>query len=77
VDALLSLWAVAAENDSRPIDTPEAIRILLARDPGACLVACEEERTRPGALADEWLPATAELAQAGKTDRPLIGQAKL
>jgi ribosomal protein S18 acetylase RimI-like enzyme len=38
-EALLALWEVAAENDSRPVDTPDAVASLLARDPGACLVA--------------------------------------
>lgn len=39
VDALLALWAVAAENDARPADTADAVARLLARDAGACLVA--------------------------------------
>jgi ribosomal protein S18 acetylase RimI-like enzyme len=39
VDAVLALWQVAAENDARPVDTREAVETLLARDPGACLVA--------------------------------------
>ncbi|WP_141801248.1 GNAT family N-acetyltransferase [Nocardioides sp. SLBN-35] len=43
VDALLALWAVAAENDARPTDSAGAVRRLLARDPEACLVAEEAE----------------------------------
>jgi ribosomal protein S18 acetylase RimI-like enzyme len=39
VDALLALWLVAAENDTRPADTAEAVRTLLARDPEALLIA--------------------------------------
>lgn len=39
VDALLALWAMAAENDARPADTADAVMRLLARDAGACLVA--------------------------------------
>lgn len=42
VDALLALWQVAAENDARPVDTEEAVRRLLDRDPSACLVAVDD-----------------------------------
>jgi ribosomal protein S18 acetylase RimI-like enzyme len=39
IDDLLVLWAVAAENESRPADTPAAIAVLLDRDPDAVIVA--------------------------------------
>jgi ribosomal protein S18 acetylase RimI-like enzyme len=39
VGGLLTLWAAAAENDSRPPDTPEAVAALLGRDAGAAIVA--------------------------------------
>lgn len=39
VPALMALWQVAAENDSRPSDTAAAVERLLERDPEACLVA--------------------------------------
>jgi ribosomal protein S18 acetylase RimI-like enzyme len=44
VDALLALWEVAAENDSRPIDTASAVEALLERDPDACLVVERDGR---------------------------------
>jgi len=39
VEELLELWQVAAENDSRPVDTAEAVEALLARDAEGCTVA--------------------------------------
>lgn len=53
IDALLSLWAVAAENDSRPIDTADMVRTLLARDPDACTLAVENGRVI-GSLIAGW-----------------------
>ena len=55
-DALLELWSVAAENDARPVDTPEAVARLLQRDPGACLVAESEARLVGSVIAgwDGW-----------------------
>ncbi|WP_299053656.1 GNAT family N-acetyltransferase [uncultured Nocardioides sp.] len=38
VDALLSFWAAAGENDGRPPDTAEAVDRLIAHDPEAVLV---------------------------------------
>src|SRR3984957_1712130 len=39
VDALLGLWAEAAENAERAPDTREAVTALLGRDPDALIVA--------------------------------------
>ncbi|WP_370249886.1 GNAT family N-acetyltransferase [Nocardioides sp.] len=38
VDAVLALWARAAENADRPADSADTVRALLARDPQALLV---------------------------------------
>lgn len=42
--AVLSLWATAAENASRPPDTLAALAALHLRDPDALIVAAEGER---------------------------------
>ena len=39
VDGLLTMWAEAAENDSRPPDTHAAVTALLDRDPDAVILA--------------------------------------
>ena len=39
LDAILALWQQAAENDSRPPDTAEAVLALLGRDPEAVILA--------------------------------------
>lgn len=39
VDDLIAFWLVAGENDSRPSDSPAAVRRLLERDPDALVVA--------------------------------------
>lgn len=62
VDALLSLWAIAAENASRPRDSAPAVRMLLARDPEACLVACAD-----GRLVGSLNAGTARLKELGAT----------
>lgn len=54
VEDLLALWEVAAENDSRPADSPELVTRLLARDPDACLVAVEEDGRIVGSLIAGW-----------------------
>lgn len=53
VTELLALWAVAAENDSRPGDTARAVLTLLDRDPGACLIARQGDRI-VGTLVAGW-----------------------
>jgi ribosomal protein S18 acetylase RimI-like enzyme len=43
VDAILALWQQAAENDSRPPDTAEAVLALLGRDPAAVILADRDD----------------------------------
>jgi ribosomal protein S18 acetylase RimI-like enzyme len=43
VDAILALWQQAAENDSRPPDTAEAVLALLGRDPEAVILADRDD----------------------------------
>ena len=52
-EALLELWQVAAENDSRPVDTAAAVEALLARDAQACTVAELDGRV-VGSLTSGW-----------------------
>jgi len=54
VPALLGLWEVAAENDSRPTDSAVKVETLIARDPGACTVAVTEEGQVVGSLISGW-----------------------
>jgi ribosomal protein S18 acetylase RimI-like enzyme len=42
VDAVMALWAVAAENDGRPSDRREMVAALVARDPEALLLAFDD-----------------------------------
>ncbi|MFI1994667.1 GNAT family N-acetyltransferase [Actinoplanes sp. NPDC020271] len=39
LDTVLAFWQSAAENDSRPTDTPAAIEALTGRDPEALILA--------------------------------------
>ncbi len=79
VDSLLSLWAVAAENASRPGDSAEAVRTLLARDPEACLVACADGRLVGSLIAgwDGWRAHLYRLAVHPEARRRGIGRALL
>ena len=43
VDDILAFWRQAAEDTDRPIDRPEAVEGLIARDPVALLLAIREE----------------------------------
>jgi ribosomal protein S18 acetylase RimI-like enzyme len=43
VDAVMALWAVAAENAGRPADRREMVEALVARDPEALLLALDDE----------------------------------
>ena len=54
VPGLLSLWAEAAENDSRPTDTREAVLALLSRDPDAVIVAAEDHGELAGSVIAGW-----------------------
>ena len=53
VPALLALWKVAAENESRPSDSAEKIETMLTRDPDACLIAAGGGRI-VGSLIAGW-----------------------
>jgi ribosomal protein S18 acetylase RimI-like enzyme len=39
IDGLIAMWQEAAENDSRPPDTREAVTALIGRDPDAMILA--------------------------------------
>jgi ribosomal protein S18 acetylase RimI-like enzyme len=53
VDAVLDVWESARSVAARTPDTPESVRQLLERDPGALLVA-EAEGELVGALIAGW-----------------------
>jgi ribosomal protein S18 acetylase RimI-like enzyme len=79
VDELLHLWTVAAENDARPVDSREAVEVLLGRDPGACLVACVNGRVVGSLIAgwDGWRAHLYRLAVHPSMRRRGVGQALL
>jgi len=54
VPSLMALWESAAENDSRPPDTREAVLALLRRDPAAVLLACAEDGELAGSVIAGW-----------------------
>ena len=56
VPAVLALWAVAAENDARPVDTSAAVETLIARDPEALILAVEGDAIVGSVIAgwDGW-----------------------
>ncbi|TQL69569.1 ribosomal protein S18 acetylase RimI-like enzyme [Nocardioides albertanoniae] len=54
VPALMMLWEVAAENDSRPSDSSAKVEALIARDPDACTVAVTAEGRVVGSLISGW-----------------------
>lgn len=53
VDALIAFWAVAGENDARPVDSAHATHQLLARDPDAVLIA-ERDHVLVGSVIAGW-----------------------
>jgi ribosomal protein S18 acetylase RimI-like enzyme len=53
VGRLLELWRVAAENDARPADTPEAVRALIRRD-GDALILAEYDAELIGSVIAGW-----------------------
>jgi ribosomal protein S18 acetylase RimI-like enzyme len=53
IDGLLGLWREAAENDSRPHDTREAVTALLGRDPDAVILA-EHDGDLIGSVIAGW-----------------------
>ncbi|MEU0314422.1 GNAT family N-acetyltransferase [Nocardioides sp. NPDC006273] len=54
VPALIGLWEVAAENDSRPADSQAKVEALIARDPDACTIAVTPEGRVVGSLISGW-----------------------
>ena len=56
VDALLTLWREAAENEDRPADTRPAVTALLRRDPDAVIVAVHGDELIGSVIAgwDGW-----------------------
>lgn len=78
-EALLALWAVAAENDARPTDTRAAVDRLLERDPEACLVAVLEGRIVGTVIAgwDGWRAHLYRLAVHPDVRRRGVGAALL
>jgi ribosomal protein S18 acetylase RimI-like enzyme len=42
VPAVIAFWLSAAENSSRPTDTPDAVEAQLARDPDALMLAVDD-----------------------------------
>jgi len=79
VAELLALWAAAAENDSRPADTAQAVLALLQRDPEACLVARHSGRIVGSLIAgwDGWRAHLYRLAVDPAMRRQGIGRALL
>jgi ribosomal protein S18 acetylase RimI-like enzyme len=53
VDGLLAMWQEAAENDSRPPDTREAVAALLGRDADALILA-EHDGELIGSIIAGW-----------------------
>ncbi len=53
IGGLLALWQQAAENDSRPPDSREALTALLGRDPQAAIVA-EHDGELIGSVIAGW-----------------------
>jgi ribosomal protein S18 acetylase RimI-like enzyme len=53
IEPVLKFWLDAAENDSRPTDTAEAIRTLIVRDPDALCLAVDNGKI-VGTLIAGW-----------------------
>ncbi len=67
VDAVLDLWQTAAENDSRPADTRDAVLAVLQRDPDALLLAVHDTELLGSLIAgwDGWRAHLYRLAVLG------------
>jgi ribosomal protein S18 acetylase RimI-like enzyme len=74
--AVLTFWKTAAENDSRPPDTPAALAALHLRDPEALIVAVERDRIVGTIIAgwDGWRCHLYRLAVAPDRRRAGIGR---
>ena len=75
--AVLAFWKTAAENDSRPPDTPAALAALHLRDPEALIVAVEQDRIVGTIIAgwDGWRCHLYRLAVDPARRRAGIGRA--
>lgn len=75
--AVLAFWATAAENASRPADTPAALAALHLRDPEALIVAVERGRIVGTIIAgwDGWRSHLYRLAVDPEHRRNGIGRA--
>lgn len=73
--AVLEFWQVAAENDSRPADTGDAIRALHQRDPEALILAVDGTEIVGTVIAgwDGWRCHLYRLAVAPRRRREGIG----
>ncbi|WP_328464384.1 GNAT family N-acetyltransferase [Actinoplanes sp. NBC_00393] len=73
--AVLEFWQVAAENDSRPVDTPAAIEALHRRDPEALILAVDGDEIVGTVIAgwDGWRCHLYRLAVAPWRRREGIG----
>ena len=74
---VLTFWATAAENASRPPDTPGALAALHLRDPDALIVAVEGDRIVGTIIAgwDGWRCHLYRLAVDPQRRRSGIGRA--
>ncbi|GAA0524753.1 GNAT family N-acetyltransferase [Paractinoplanes ferrugineus] len=75
--SILDFWAVAAENDNRPVDSPAAVDALHQRDPDALIVAVDGEEIVGTVIAgwDGWRCHLYRLAVAPSRRREGIGRA--
>jgi ribosomal protein S18 acetylase RimI-like enzyme len=75
IPSVLAFWQVAAENDSRPADTAEAVEALLSRDPEALILAVDGDRIVGSIIAgwDGWRCHLYRLAVAPWRRREGIG----
>ncbi|MBG0565294.1 GNAT family N-acetyltransferase [Actinoplanes aureus] len=73
--AVLDFWQAAAENESRPVDTPAAIEALHRRDPGALILAVDGDEIVGTVIAgwDGWRCHLYRLAVAPWRRREGIG----
>ena len=73
--AVLAFWLEAAENESRPVDTAEAVVALYRRDPAALLLAVDGDEIVGTVIAgwDGWRGHLYRLAVAPRRRREGIG----
>ncbi|GAA2897758.1 N-acetyltransferase [Actinoplanes cyaneus] len=75
LDSVLAFWRGAAENDSRPADTSDAVDALVARDPEALILAITDGKIAGTIIAgwDGWRCHLYRLAVAPEHRRQGIG----